>query len=90
MGSVTDHSQRVDEHSIRLRRDLTPEIWKAASTGLDKHLCLPMIDEDALTGLKFSTALPRHLAEATLSARLADLDGARRCLLEPVRFVRLS
>ncbi|MDN3351345.1 hypothetical protein [Actinomadura sp. DC4] len=39
-----------------------------------------------MNGLKFSTALPRHLAEATLSARLADLEGARLTLREPVRF----
>jgi ATP-dependent Lhr-like helicase len=87
---IVDHSQRVDEHSLRLRRDLTPGIWKTALSGLDKRLCLPTIDEDALTGLKFNTALPWRLAEATLSARLADLDGAQRSLREPVRFSRLS
>jgi ATP-dependent helicase Lhr and Lhr-like helicase len=37
--------------------------------------------------LKFSAALPRHLAEATLAQRLADLDGARLVLAEPQRFV---
>jgi hypothetical protein len=31
---------------------------------------------------------PRHLAEATLAARLADLDHARSVLLERVRFER--
>jgi ATP-dependent Lhr-like helicase len=37
-------------------------------------------------GLKFSAALPHRLAVATLSARLADFDGARAVLAEPKRF----
>ena len=40
---------------------------------MQDRLCLPEVDEKALTGLKFSEALPRHLAVATLAARLADL-----------------
>jgi ATP-dependent Lhr-like helicase len=50
------------------------------------RLCLPEVDEKALAGLKFSEALPRHLAVATLAARLADLDHARAVLMEPARF----
>jgi ATP-dependent Lhr-like helicase len=49
-------------------------------------MCLPEVDEKALTGLKFAEALPRHLAVATLAARLADLENARSVLLEPRRF----
>ncbi|HEX5539969.1 MAG TPA: hypothetical protein VFX60_00115 [Micromonospora sp.] len=41
----------------------------------------------ALAGLKFSAALPKRLATATLAARLADLDGAATVLNEPNRFV---
>jgi hypothetical protein len=44
------------------------------------RLCLPEVDEKALAGLKFSDALPRHLAVATLAARLADLDHAQTVL----------
>jgi ATP-dependent Lhr-like helicase len=47
---------------------------------------LPDVDDKALAGLKFSDALPRHLAVATLAARLADLDHAAVVLGEPVRF----
>lgn len=43
-------------------------------------------DQIKLEGLKFSVALPRRLAEATLSARLADLTGARIALDERHRF----
>jgi ATP-dependent Lhr-like helicase len=49
---------------------------------------LPEVDEKALKGLKFSEALPRHLATATLARRLADLDHAADVLAEPVRFER--
>ena len=52
------------------------------------RLCLPEVDEKALTGLKFSEALPRHLAVATLAMRLADLDHARAVLMESARFER--
>jgi hypothetical protein len=44
------------------------------------------VDEKALTGLKFSEALPRTLAVATLATRLADLGHARAVLVEPTRF----
>jgi ATP-dependent Lhr-like helicase len=44
------------------------------------------VDEKALAGLKFSDALPRHLAVATLAVRQADLDHAQAVLIEPVRF----
>ncbi|GGT53962.1 hypothetical protein GCM10010271_67380 [Streptomyces kurssanovii] len=49
------------------------------------RLCLPDVDERALRGLKFSEALPPRLAEATLSARLADTESATAVLAEPVR-----
>ncbi|WP_281397398.1 hypothetical protein [Streptomyces lunaelactis] len=36
------------------------------------------------------TTLPTRLAEATLAARLADLDGATAALGEPTRFTVLG
>jgi ATP-dependent Lhr-like helicase len=42
----------------------------------------------ATAELKFSDALPRHLAVATLAARLADLDHASSVLAESSRFER--
>ncbi len=86
LSSLTDNIQRFDDASLRLRSDLTPEIWKAGSADAPDRLCLPDVDERALAGLKFSEALPKRLAVATLAARLADLNSALQTLAEPVRF----
>src|SRR5690606_41229345 len=55
---------------LRLRADLAPATWRAGTARAGQRLCLPHVDERALAGLKFSEALPRPLAEATLAARL--------------------
>ena len=89
LGDMADTAQRVEEFFVRLRDDATPEAWKAALTDIEERLCLPAVDDKALDGLKFSVALPRHLAEATLAARLADLNGATIALTEPHRFLTL-
>ena len=86
LSSLTDSVQRFDDASLRLRSDLTPEMWKAGSADAAERLCLPDVDERALAGLKFNEALPKRLAVATLAARLADLDSAVQTLAEPVRF----
>ncbi|MFI9462627.1 DEAD/DEAH box helicase [Streptomyces xiamenensis] len=86
LSSVTDQLQRPTDTYVRLREDVTPAEWRTAVREATRHLCLPGIDATALTGLKFSAALPQRLAEATLSARLADLDGAAALLGEPVTF----
>jgi len=87
LDGIADAGQRVEEFYVRLRSDLTPEMWKAAAVpDARERLFLPAVDDAALDGLKFSAALPRHLAEATLSARLADLQGAEIVLSERVRF----
>ncbi|HET9897356.1 MAG TPA: hypothetical protein VFQ44_20685 [Streptosporangiaceae bacterium] len=87
MSDVTDPAQRIRDFYIRLRPDFTPQTWKAALDGVDERMCLPAVDGKALDGLKFSDALPRHIAEATLAQRLADLEGARMALNEPHRFL---
>jgi ATP-dependent Lhr-like helicase len=71
-----------------LRPDLRATTWPSMVRGLSDRLVLPSVDEKALQGLKFSDALPRHLAEATLATRLADLPNAATVLREPVRFER--
>lgn len=87
LSALTDEKQRFDDEWVRLRGDLTPEMWRAgAARGVDV-LCLPDIDERALRGLKFNEALPERLATATLASRLADLDNASVALVEPVRFL---
>jgi ATP-dependent Lhr-like helicase len=77
-------TQRVDDLSIRLRRDLRPSTWRPLVDELQDRMCLPEVDEKALAGLKFSEALPRHLAVGTLAARLADVENTRSVLLGPV------
>jgi ATP-dependent helicase Lhr and Lhr-like helicase len=56
---------------------------------VNSRLVLPEVDECSLNGLKFSAALPHHLAEATPANRLADLDHAAAVLAEPHRFTAL-
>jgi hypothetical protein len=67
---------------------LAAALAQASPRELRGRLCLPEIDDKALSGLKFSDALPRHLAVATLATRLADLDHAAAVPAEPVRFAR--
>jgi ATP-dependent Lhr-like helicase len=87
LGSLADEKQRVDDASIRMRGDLTREMWRAVTADAAAQLSLPDIDERALNGLKFNEALPHRLAVATLSARLADLDAATTVISEPARWV---
>lgn len=89
LAGIADPTQRIDDTCIRLRPDLTPEMWKQATADAPERLCLPEVDEKALSGLKFSAALPRSLATATLAARLADSDGANKVLREPTRFTSI-
>jgi ATP-dependent Lhr-like helicase len=78
LSHLTDGVQRFDDASLRMRGDLTLEMWKAGTADAVERLCLPQVDQRALAGLKFSEALPEHLATATLAARMADLDSAMR------------
>ena len=90
LSDLVDSTQRFDDAGIRMRGDLTREMWKLASADAGERLCLPDVDERALAGLKFSEALPGHLAAATLAARLADLQSAAHVLAEPHRFMDLG
>ena len=86
LSHLTDSVQRFDDASLRMRGDLTLQMWKSGTADASERLCLPDVDERALAGLKFSEALPERLATATLAARMADLDSAVRVLAEPSRF----
>ncbi|MGH3402784.1 MAG: hypothetical protein ACRDRJ_09810 [Streptosporangiaceae bacterium] len=86
LSHLTDNVQRFDDSSIRMRTDLTHEMWKVGIADATERLCLPDVDQRALDGLKFSEALPERLATATLAARLADLDSAAQVLAEAGRF----
>lgn len=85
--SVADPVQRPADCFVRLREDLTTEMWENyRKSAVDAQaLVLPDVDPRAVSGLKFSAALPPRLAVATVAARLADFDGARRVLEEPAR-----
>ncbi|MEU0276633.1 ATP-dependent helicase, partial [Streptomyces sp. NPDC006307] len=85
--SIADPVQRPTDCFVRLREDLTPAMWQAARQATDEGtaLVLPDVDPRAVHGLKFSAALPLRLAVATVAARLADFEGARAALAEPVR-----
>jgi ATP-dependent Lhr-like helicase len=85
--SIADPVQRPTDFFVRLREDLTPEIWREArsSVGNGEILVLPDVDRRAVSGRKFSAVLPERLAMATMAARMADLDGAHAVLAEPVR-----
>ncbi|MGA5130174.1 DEAD/DEAH box helicase [Streptomyces olivoreticuli] len=86
--SVADPVQRPTDCCVRLREDLTPAAWRTACEGAEggAALVLPDVDHRAVRGLKFSAALPQRLAVATVATRLADFEGARAALAEPVRF----
>lgn len=87
---LTDEHARFDDASVRLRGDLTREMWQAGVAEAEGCWRLPEVEERALNGLKFSEALPHELATGTLAARLADVDGAWEVLSHPVRFVEVD
>jgi ATP-dependent Lhr-like helicase len=87
LSDLVDPVQRYDDCNLRLRADLTPAGWCDGVADAAQRLCLPEVSGKALVGLKFSDALPKRLAMATLAARLADPDAAVAVLTEPIRFV---
>ncbi|MEV0168775.1 DEAD/DEAH box helicase [Nonomuraea fuscirosea] len=89
LGSLVDEAQRVDDLCIRLRNDLTLQGWQNAINEASSRLCVPDVDDKAVTGLKFNAALPRWLAERTLAARLGDPSGAAKTLADPPRFLHV-
>ncbi len=86
LSGIADPMQEPADEYVRLRSDLTPAQWRAETADAAQRLRLPEVQEKALVGLKFSAALPKRLAEATLAARLADLPNAAAVLAEPVQF----
>lgn len=81
--SVVPPRQLTRGDSIRLYPDSGPReigaaLAEARSPGAPKPL--PFVNPKALSGLKFSAALPEKLAVLTLAARLVDTDGAQATL----------
>jgi len=85
LSPLTDPVQRFADEYVRLRADITAASWRDGTADAAARLCLPEVNDQAVVGLKFSTALPKRLAVATLAARLADLDAAATVLAEPTR-----
>jgi ATP-dependent Lhr-like helicase len=50
--------------------------------------CDPLVDANAVRGLKFSAALPLELAVDTLGSRLGDLSAAQTVFVEARAIVR--
>ncbi|WP_446222573.1 DEAD/DEAH box helicase [Nocardia sp. IBHARD005] len=78
--------QRIGAEGLRLHPDLTVADIQAGLVELRTadHRPLPTADANALRGLKFSSALPEHLAYATLGARMADIESALAVLGDKV------
>ncbi|MFE2912594.1 DEAD/DEAH box helicase [Kitasatospora indigofera] len=85
LSAVADPIQRPTDRYVRLREDLTAEMWQRARASAGDGLVFPDVDRRAVKGLKFSAALPERLAMATVAARLADFPGAAAALAEPAR-----
>jgi ATP-dependent Lhr-like helicase len=62
----------AENESVLLPEGITGDAIKAADTN-----AVPRVDEEAISGLKFSVALPLDLAVRTIGERLADPHGAR-------------
>ncbi|MFE6920750.1 DEAD/DEAH box helicase [Nocardia sp. NPDC057663] len=75
-----DQSQRFDEKMIRIRAEVELEDLAILRSG--RELALPRVNPNALSGLKFSAALPETLALTTLAGRLANLPDAKSVLAE--------
>lgn len=83
---IIDSRQRINDRSLRLLPDLTS---RDISTALaEVELRNPVVNARAVSGLKFSAALPPELAMDTLATRLGDRTHAREVLAEPRRILR--
>lgn len=80
--------QRIGAESLRLHQDLSvAEIKDELSAIRSSELRpLPSIDARALSGLKFSAALPESMARQTLAVRTADYLGATSVLTDQVSY----
>ncbi|MEU7983253.1 DEAD/DEAH box helicase [Streptosporangium canum] len=85
LGALADPTHRVDDLRVRLRNDLTGSAWRDGVRTLEVKR--PEVDDRALNGLKFNTALPRDLAVETLATRLADFSAAAFTLTGPMHLL---
>lgn len=83
---LIDPRQRIDEKSVRLLPGLTVSELQAAIAAVEWRD--PLVDANAVRGLKFSAALPIELAVATLGVRLGDQAAAESVFQEQRVIVR--
>jgi ATP-dependent Lhr-like helicase len=63
----------AENESVRLPDGITARDINAADPE-----AVPILDDEAISGLKFSAALPEDLAAKTIGERLADTAGAEK------------
>jgi len=86
---MVDQQQRIGDRSLRLRSDISVREMQAMLS--EKAMPrLPPVNRNALSGLKFSSALPPDLASRTVAERLADLPSAETVLGENRVFMTWS
>lgn len=83
---IIDSRQRINDRSLRLLPDLTSAKISAALS--EATVRAPHVNANAVSGLKFSTALPSNLAEGTVATRLGAQPAAREVLSETRRILR--
>lgn len=83
---LIDPRQRIDEKSVRLLPGVGVAEFGDAVAAVQWRD--PLVDANAVRGLKFSAALPVELAMAALAARIGDRAHARAVLAEERSLVR--
>ena len=58
LSRLADSGQRFDDASLRLRGDLTREVWRAGTADAAEHICLPEVDQRALAGSSSTRRYP--------------------------------
>ncbi|MBY6413360.1 DEAD/DEAH box helicase [Rhodococcus sp. BP-252] len=82
---LVDPRQRFDEQSLRLLPGVT--VAEVSNALASPEWRPPEVNRNAVTGLKFSAALPPGLAESTVAERLGDLAHAKTVSAE-TRIIR--
>jgi len=77
---LIDSCQRIDEKSQRLLPGISVAEFGEAVAAVEWRD--PLVDANAVRGLKFSAALPLELAVSTLGARIGDRPGAESAFAE--------
>jgi SAM-dependent methyltransferase len=84
---LVDEDGRIDNHSLRLRSDVTlAQLRAVVDATREGEMAAPEVTEDAVRELKFGEILPPDLAVATLAERLVDESAAKSVLGGPVQW----